>query len=113
MSAPKTRPTEASVNDFLATQPETRRADCEVLAAMMQAATGEPAVMWGDSIVGFGRHPQRYAGGKSMDWPLLGFSPRKSELSLYLMPGLENQQALLARLGRHRTGKSCLSLTSL
>lgn len=94
MAGNKTQPTSASVDDFLAGVPEAaRREDCRAVAAMMQAATGEAPVMWGDNIV--------------------GFSPRKNDLTLYLMPGLDGREALLARLGKHRTGKACLYLKRL
>ena len=110
---PKTRPTSASVPDFLARQPEARRADCEAVGAMMQAATGEHAEMWGASIVGFGRYAYSGSSKKVMEWPIVGFSPRKTDLTLYLMPGFEGRAELMARLGKHKTGKSCLYLKTL
>lgn len=113
MGEPKTRPTTASVADFLALQPDARRADCEEIEAMMQAATGEPAVMWGDAIVGFGRYAQSYAKGQPLDWPVVGFSPRKAELVLYLMQGFEGAQPMLDRLGKHKTSKACLYIKRL
>ena len=113
MGEPKTRPTTASVADFLALQPDARRVDCEEIAAMMQAATGEPAVMWGDAIVGFGRYAQSYAKGQPLDWPVVGFSPRKAELVLYLMQGFEGAQPMLDRLGKHKTSKACLYIKRL
>jgi hypothetical protein len=113
MSEPKTRPTQASVDAFLARQPEARRADCDAIVAIMQAATGEPATLWGDAIVGFGRYNQVYANGKSMEWLLTGFSPRKNELVLYVLTGSKAQDALLAKLGKHKTGKSCLYIKTL
>lgn len=113
MSEPKTRPNAASVEAFLAQQPEARRADCQEVVAMMQAATGEPATMWGGAIVGFGRYNQAYTNGKSMEWLLTGFSPRKNELVLYVLNGSKEQDALLAKLGKHKTGKSCLYIKQL
>lgn len=113
MGEPKTRPTTASVADFLALQPDARRADCEEIEAMMQAATGEPAVMWGDAIVGFGRYAQSYAKGQPLDWPVVGFSPRKAELVLYLMQGFEGAQPMLDGLGKHKTSKACLYIKRL
>lgn len=113
MPEPKTRPTQASVDDFLALQPEARRADCAQIVAIMRDATGEQAVMWGDAIIGFGRYNQAYANGKTMQWLLTGFSPRKSELALYVLNGSSEQSALLAQLGKHRTGKSCLYIKHL
>ncbi|MBN8261282.1 MAG: DUF1801 domain-containing protein [Xanthomonadales bacterium] len=109
---PKTRPTRASVPEFLARQPEARRADCEVVSAMMQAATGEPPVMWGDAIVGFGRYLD-CTGRNRFEWPMIAFSPRKQDLVLYLMPGFDGMAGLLATLGRHKTGRSCLYLKRL
>lgn len=113
MSEPKTRPTTASVSGFLAQQSEERRADCEALAAMMEAATGERAEMWGAGIVGFGRHACSNGTGKTFEWPVIGFSPRKNDLTLYIMPGFEGFAELMARLGKHKTGKSCLYLKKL
>jgi hypothetical protein len=110
---PKTRPTSASVPDFLARQPEARRADCEAVCAMMQAATGEPPVMWGEAIVGFGRYAYTNTSRKSFEWPLVAFSPRKNDLTLYIMPGFDAFAGLIAKLGRHKTGKSCLYIKQL
>ena len=110
---PKTRPTSASVPDFLARQPEARRADCEAVCAMMQAATGEPPVMWGEAIVGFGRYAYTNTSRKTFEWPVVGFSPRKHDLTLYIMPGFDAFAGLIAKLGRHKTGKSCLYLKQL
>jgi hypothetical protein len=106
---PKTRPTDASVPDFIAAvENPTRRADAEAICALMAEATGEPPVLWGPSIVGFGRYR-----GPTGDWPLVGFSPRKANLVLYIMPGFAEHADLLARLGRHRAGSSCLYLNRL
>ena len=114
MAEPKTRPTDARVEDFLAAVPdERRRADCQVVLEMMRRVTGEPPVMWGPSIVGFGAYRYAYANGRSLEWPVTGFSPRKQDLTLYIMPGFERFKDLMARLGKHRTGKSCLYLKRL
>jgi len=113
MSELKTRPTTASVSDFLALQPDARRADCEAVAAMMEAATGERAEMWGAGIVGFGRYAYTNSTKKTYEWPLVGFSPRKNDLTLYIMPGFEGFADLMAKLGKHKTGKSCLYLKTL
>ena len=113
MSELKTRPTTASVADFLTLQPDARRADCEAVAAMMQAATGERAEMWGAAIVGFGRYAYTNSTKKTYEWPLIGFSPRKNDLTLYIMPGFEGFAGLMAKLGKHKTGKSCLYLKTL
>ena len=113
MSELKTRPTSASVVEFLALQPDARRADCEVVLRMMEAATGERAEMWGASIVGFGRFAYTNSTKKTFEWPLIGFSPRKQDLTLYLMPGFDGFAELMAKLGKHKTGKSCLYLKQL
>ena len=103
---PETTATGASVEDFINAVPDdTRRADCQVLVQLMHRATGEPPRMWGSSIVGFASYRS-----KTGVWPLIGFSPRKNDLTLYVMPGLDDLQPLLARLGKHKTGQSCLYL---
>ena len=113
MSELKTRPTSASVAEFLALQPDARRADCEVVLRMMEAATGEHAEMWGAAIVGFGRYAYANSTKKTFEWPLIGFSPRKQDLTLYIMPGFDGFAELMAKLGKHKTGKSCLYLKQL
>lgn len=114
MAALKTRPTNASVDAFLdGVDPDDRREDARRLLAMMQRVTQEPPRMWGDRIVGFGSYHYRYASGREGDWPLVGLSPGKRNLTLYIMPGFDDYQPLLARLGKHRTGKSCLYLNKL
>lgn len=114
MSEPKTRPTGASVQAFLDNVSDAqRREDCFAVAGWMQAASGAHAEMWGDSIVGFGRYRLRYADGKEADWPAIGFSPRKQELVLYLMSGFDGYDALLGKLGKHRTSKACLYVKRL
>ncbi|MET7951191.1 DUF1801 domain-containing protein [Micromonospora sp. NPDC005324] len=113
---PAAVPTVISVDDFLAGNPdERRRADAGRLRAIMGELTGEPAVMWGASIVGFGSYHYTYESGRSGDAPLVGFSPRKQNLVLYLTGGglEEPDAALLARLGPHREGKGCIYLRRL
>ncbi len=113
-STPQTVPTDVPVADFLATVADpARRADCETLVSLMQAATGERGQMWGGAIVGFGAYRYLYASGHGGDWPVVAFSPRKAELSVYIMPGFEPHAGLLQRLGKHKTGKSCLYLKRL
>lgn len=108
-SEPKTRPTDASVNDFIAAvENPTRRADAEVVRALMDEVTGETPVMWGPSIVGYGSYR-----GPTGDWPITGFSPRKAQTVVYLMPGFDGQQAMLNRLGKHSIGASCLYIKKL
>jgi hypothetical protein len=103
-----------SVDEFLAVVPNaTRRADAEVLARLMADVTGQPPAMWGTSIIGFGRYHYRYATGREGDSPVVGFSPRKAQLVLYLTDGFEEYGELLGRLGKHSTGKSCLYVKRL
>ncbi len=110
----KTQPSKTSVATFLAgVANETRRKDCEALVKLMSRATGEKPVMWGPSIVGFGAFHYRYASGHQGDACLVGFSPRKTDLTLYIQPGLHRYPDLLQRLGRYKSGKSCLYLKSL
>lgn len=114
MSENKTRKTDASVMDFIVTiaNPQ-RRSDSEVLLELFQSETGEAPRMWGDSIVGFGNYHYRYDSGREGDWFLTGFSPRKQNLSLYIMPGADRFQAELNKLGKHKLGKSCLYINQL
>nr|WP_315023726.1 DUF1801 domain-containing protein [Brevundimonas diminuta] len=113
MSEPKTKPTDASVEDFLAAvEPARRREEGRTLCALMQAASGEAPVMWGPSIVGFGRYANVTANGKSADWPRMGFSPRKAALTLYLA-STRQTEAMLARLGPHTTSTACLYIKRL
>lgn len=113
MSEPKTQPTRASVAEFLAQQPDARRSDCEAIVSIMQRATGEPPAMWGPAIVGFGRYAYARSDGKTYEWPVTGFSPRKNDLTLYIMPGFDKYDGLMAKLGKHKTGKSCLYIKKL
>ena len=110
----KTQPTDQDPIAFLdRIEDPQRRADCHAVLEMMRKATGAPPVMWGAAIVGFGCYRYTYASGRTGDWPVIGFSPRKNDLTLYLMPGFEQQAERLATLGRHKTGKSCLYLKKL
>lgn len=113
-SAIKTVATAVDVSTFIdqVEHPE-RRADAKVLVELMTRLTGAPATMWGPSIIGFGRYHYRYDSGHEGDMCVAGFSPRKAELVVYLMPGFAEQTELLARLGRHRIGKSCLYIKRL
>ncbi|MDA1321783.1 MAG: DUF1801 domain-containing protein [Proteobacteria bacterium] len=113
MSELKTKPTDASVEDFLAAvEPARRREEGRTLCALMQAVSGEAPVMWGPSIVGFGRYANVTANGKSADWPRMGFSPRKAALTLYLA-STPQTEAMLARLGPHTTSTACLYIKRL
>ena len=113
-SEPKTKPTDVPVADFIAAVPDARRREeAEALCALMTEVTGEPPVMWGPSIVGFGRYTYVNTTKKPADWPIIGFSPRKGKLTIYIMPGFEGQAELMSRLGKHTTGVSCLYLNRL
>ena len=113
-SEPKTKPTDVPVADFIAAQPDPRRREeAEALCALMTEVTGEPPVMWGPSIVGFGRYTYVNTTKKPADWPIIGFSPRKGKLTIYIMRGFEGQAELMSRLGKHTTGVSCLYLNRL
>ena len=114
MPEPKTRPTTASVAGFIKRQPdEQTRADCVSLVSLMEEVTGEKAVMWGPSIIGFGTHRLVYANGSEADWPIAAFSPRKRDLTIYLMDVFERRPGLMKKLGKHRTGKVCLYIKRL
>lgn len=114
MAEAKTKATGASVEAFLASKAAGQRlADCHALIRMMREATGDEPKMWGPSIVGFGLYRYKYASGREGDWPLCGFSPRKTDLTIYVMAGFEEFAELMARLGKFKTGKSCLYVKKL
>ena len=113
MAETKTKPTQVSVDDFLeGVAHPVRRADGQALRAMMERVTGEPATMWGPSIVGFGSYHYRYASGHEGDSCRIGFSPRSANLVLYV-GGFPEYEALLVKLGRHKRSKACLYLNKL
>jgi hypothetical protein len=110
----KTQPTDASVEAFIDTvEDEGRRQDCRTVLEIMTRVTGEAANMWGDSIVGLGSYRYRYASGREGDWFLVGFAPRKRDLTLYIMPGFDRYGELMEALGKHKTGRSCLYIKRL
>ena len=114
MADNKTRPTEVSAGAYIAAlTDETRRADAKALVKLMQKATGEKAKMWGPSIVGFGSYHYTYESGREGDMPLVGFSSRKAATVLYGMRAASDAEALLAKLGKHTTGKGCLYIKKL
>jgi hypothetical protein len=114
MAELKTRQTGASVDDFLNGLPvEQTRKDCLEIVRIMKLATREEPKMWGPSIVGFGTTHLKYASGRELDWMVVGFSPRKQNLTLYLPGGLASYSALLAKLGKHKTGVGCVYIKSL
>jgi hypothetical protein len=114
MAEPKTQRNDNSVEDFLnGIADERKRRDAFAIAALMQKATKAKPQMWGSSIVGFGTYRLKYASGREADWPLVAFSPRKQNLTLYISSGFEGRSALLKKLGKHSTGKACLYIKSL
>lgn len=111
---PKTKPTKVVPKDFIASvADEQKRKDAEWVMSMMSEVTGEPPVIWGGSVIGFGNYHYVYASGREGDWMVTGFSPRKAALSIYLMSGVERETELLAKLGKYKTGKSCLYIKRL
>lgn len=114
MAEAKMKLNDGDVQAFLnSVENEQRRADSFAVLRLMQEVTGEEPKMWGDSIVGFGSYHYKYASGREGDAPRVGFSPRKQNLTLYVMTGSEREAALLERLGKHTTGKSCLYVKRL
>lgn len=114
MAEPKTKPNEASVDEFIGSvRDDAKREDSARILEMMREATGEEPRMWGSSIVGFGQYRYRYASGREGDWMRIGFSPRKQSMTIYIMDGLGKYGDLLSRLGNHKTGKSCLYIKGL
>jgi len=114
MAELKTKLNDASVEDFLNTiEDDQKRRDCfEIMKIMKQAAKAGPK-MWGSSIVGFGSYHYKGASGREGDWMLTGFSPRKQNITLYIMGGFNGQENLMKKLGKHSTGKACLYIKKL
>ena len=113
MAEPKTKPTDVPVDEFLAGVDEPRRSQADVVRDIMTRATGVEPVMWGPSIVGYGTMQYDNTSGSGYEWPVVGFSPRKASMTLYVLDGTDDEKALLAELGPHTTGKSCLYLKKL
>jgi len=114
MAENKTKPTVASVSAFLnKVQDKELRNDCVALVKMMQAVSRKKPVMWGSSIIGFGTFHYVYESGREGDTVLIGFSPRKQNISIYMMCSLDKVKAELPRLGKYKTGKGCLYIRSL
>lgn len=114
MAELKTKPTDVSVNDFLnAIDDEKRRNDCYKVLEIMQEVTQAVPKMWGASVVGFGDYHYKYKSGREGDWFIVGFSPRKQNLTLYLTSGLEQQAVLLNQLGKYKMGKGCIYINKL
>jgi hypothetical protein len=113
-SQPKTTRSSIRVAAYIAAiTDDTRRAECRALITLMRKLTCQPAKMWGSSIVGFGCYHYKYDSGREGDAPLIGFSSRKPDISVYLLASGPAQKGLLARLGRHKMGKACLSIRRL
>lgn len=114
MAELKTKATKQSVASFLKNvTDEQKRADAKAVIAMMREVTKCEPVLWGTSIIGFGTYRYKYATGREGDWPIVGLSPRKTNLTLYIMPGFDAYEGLLAKLGKHSTGSSCLYIKRL
>lgn len=114
MAENKTKPTKLNVTAFInGIDDRQKRRDARKLAAMMREATGARARMWGPSIVGFGQYHYKYASGREGDFMITGFSPRKQAMTLYVIPGFTHFGTLMDKLGKYKTGKSCLYIKSL
>ena len=114
MAELKTKENDASVEEFLnGIADENRRADCLKIVDLMKQATKSEPKMWGDSIVGFGKRTMKYSTGRELEWLIIGFSPRKQNLTLYLNIGDGWDEELLAKLGKHKTGMGCLYFKKL
>ena len=114
MAGLKTVPNDGSVEAFLdGVADDRKRRDSYTVLSLMREATGAEPQMWGDSIVGFGSYHFKYKSGREGDWFQVGFSPRKQSLTLYLVSGFDQYDALLSKLGKYKTGKSCLYITKI
>jgi len=114
MAEPKTKATKESVAKFLnSIEDENRRKDCKTVAKLMEETSGSKPVMWGPSIVGLGSYRYKGASGREGDWPRIAFSPRKQNLTLYLMGGFDKHQDLMEKLGKHTNSKGCLYIKRL
>jgi hypothetical protein len=114
MSKNKTQPTAASVTEFInAVENEQKRKDAFEVLEMISAITGEQPVIWGPSLIGFGKYHYKYESGREGDFFIAGFSPRKTALTIYILSGMSKFPNLMAKLGKYKTGKSCLYLKKL
>mgnify|MGYP003530781734 FL=1 len=110
----KTQASTANVDDFIASiTDDAKRNDSQTLIDLLKKISVEPPVLWGENIIGFGSYHYQYESGREGDMPLIGFSPRKREFAIYIMSGFEQLQVQLAKLGKHKTGKSCLYIKRL
>lgn len=114
MAELKTKPTEERPSKFLkGIEDDQKRQDCLALLSLMEDITGKKPKMWGTSIVGFGQYHYKYASGREGDYFVTGFSPRKQNLTIYIMPGFTRYEAVMSKLGKYKTGKSCLYIKKL
>ena len=114
MAENKTKRTNVRVSDFLnGVEDPARRADAKKVASMMRRVTGKRARMWGPSMVGYGKYSYQYESGRKGEWMLTGFAPRKQNLVVYIMPGFKPFDSQMAKLGKYKTGKSCLYINKL
>ncbi|MEJ0082703.1 MAG: DUF1801 domain-containing protein [Puia sp.] len=114
MAELKTKKTEQSVQAFIKKIPEEqKRKDALIILDLMEEATGSKGKMWGTAIIGFGDTRLKYESGRELDWFIIGFSPRKQNFALYISRAVNKQQALLKKLGKYKTGKSCLYINKL
>lgn len=109
----KTKVNNASVADFINDVDEKRRDDVKKIHQMMEKVVGEKGKMWGKSIIGYGSYHYKYASGREGDWMLTGLSPRKQNITVYIMPGFDRYDDLMQKLGKYKTGKSCLYINTL
>lgn len=110
----KTKKNNASVKEFLdSIEDATKRKDCKEISKIMRKATGKIPKMWGDSIIGFDEYSYKYASGREGDWMRMGFAPRKNSITLYIMDGFGKYGELMGKLGKYKTGKSCLYIKKL
>lgn len=114
MAELKTQKNDASVEGFLnRVEHEQKRKDSFEILHMMREITGTEPKMWGDSIIGFGEYHYKYESGREGDWFIVGFSPRKQNISLYMTSGFKEREEILSRLGKHKTAKACLYINKL
>ncbi len=114
MAELKTKPNDEDVQAFLnSVENEKKRQDSFAILELMRDVTGEEPQMWGSSIIGYGSYHYKYASGREADWMLVGFAPRKQALTLYIMSGFDEYDALMSNLGKYKTGKSCLYIKKL
>ena len=114
MAEPKTRKNNKSVAQFLnSIKDEKKRKESKAIVKLMEEATKEKPAMWGDSIIGFGSYHYKYASGREGDWMKAGFSPRKQNLTVYIMTDFDKYADLFKKLGKHKTGKCCLYINKL